>query len=228
MRTNEEVIKVQQNIEGRDEFIKRNVDFIRRCASLTAKRFINENDDIFSEALIAFNDAIDNYDISKGDFFAFAKTVIHNKINDWFKKQTRHSKVISFSGLTSNDDEEKEIEIEDKNAGISDTAFEIYSLGQELEKFEISFFDLPKSSPKSHKTREACMLVVNYILNNEELLRYVYSKKCLPVKQIIEELKVNKKIPDRYRKYIITGIVIINGKYDIVSEYFNPKVGRCK
>jgi len=72
------------------------------------------------------------------------------------------------------------------------------------------------------------MLVVNYILNNEELLRYVYSKKCLPVKQIIEELKVNKKIPDRYRKYIITGIVIINGKYDIVSEYFNPKVGRCK
>lgn len=109
---------------------------------------------------------------------------------------------------------------------MSETALEIFSLKSELAPFGISFFELPKAAPKFKRTRVACVEIVKYIVGKKELLASVYEKKTLPAKQVLSALNVNKKVLERHRKYLIMGILIINGNYEILSEYFDPEYRR--
>lgn len=217
------IMRAQTDSAERELFIKENTAFIHGCAAQAAGHFVDENDDVFSEALTAFNNAITVYKEEKGYFHVFAKACIHNRIKDYYRAQKRHSNVIPFSSLSAENDNGEEIafETEDKNAGVSGTAFEICSLKAELEPFGISFFDLPKAAPKSKKTRKACVDIVRYITEHKELLDSVREKKVLPVKQVMTDLKVNQKIFERHRKYLIMGILITDGGYEILSEYFD-------
>ena len=230
METAKKVMRAQADWDTREIFIKENLPFIYSCASQAAGRFVDESDDVFSEALTAFHDAVTAYEESKGSFHAFAKICIRNRISDYYRTQSRHKRTVPFSSLAAQDDNGEEIpfEAEDKNAGISETALEIYSLKAELEAFGISFFELPKSAPKSKKTRSACIQIVRYIISKKELLSFVYDKKSLPIKQILSHLKVNKKIPERHRKYLIMGVFIMHGNYEILAGYFDSENGRWK
>lgn len=228
METVEKIIRAQADIAARELFIKENMAFIYSCAAQAAGRFVDESDDVFSEALTAFHDALTSYEESKGNFYAFAKVCIHNRIKDYYRMQSRHSHAIPFSSLAKeNDNGEKTVfEAEDKSTGISETALEILSLKAELEPFGVSFFELPKASPKSKRTRAACVKIVRYIVENKKLLASVYDKKVLPVKQVLSALQVNKKILERHRKYLIMGILILNGNYEILSGYFDSEYRR--
>lgn len=230
METVEKVMRAQEDDAAQELFIKENMPFIYSCASQAAGRFVDESDEVFSEALSAFHDALASYEESKGHFHSFAKVCIHNRIKDYYRAQSRHSRVIPFSSLAKENDsgEETAFEAEDKNAGISETALEIFSLKAELEPFGISFFELPDAAPKSKKTRKACIEIVRCIVASKELLAFVYDKKLLPVKRLLSDLQVNKKILERHRKYLIMGILIINGDYEILSEYFDPEYRRWK
>lgn len=225
METAEKVMRAQADSAALEVFIQENLPFIYSCASQSAGRFVDESDDVFSVALSAFHDAVTSYKKSKGQFHTFAKTCIRNRISDYYRVQSRHKHAVPFSSLTAQDDNGEEIpfEAEDKNAGISETTLELYSLKAELEPFGISFFELPKSAPKSKKTRSACIQIVRYIVSKKELLSFVYEKKSLPVKQILEHLKVSKKVLERHRKYLIMGVLIIHGNYEILSGYFDPE-----
>lgn len=228
METIEKIIRAQADTAARELFIKENMAFIYSCAAQAAGRFVDESDDVFSEALAAFHDALVYYEEAKGNFHAFAKTCIHNRIKDYYRMQGRHSHAIPFSSLAKENDNGNDtaFEVEDKNIGISETALEIFSLKAELEPFGISFFELPKASPKSKKTRKVCVKIVRYIVGNKELLTSVYDKKVLPVKQVLSDLQVNKKILERHRKYLIMGILILNGNYEILSGYFDSEYRR--
>ena len=230
VETASKILQAQQDTIYCEDFIKENMSFIQNCASKTAGRYIDEGDDVFSEALLAFHNAVIHYEENKGDFYAFAKVCISNRIRDYYRLQGKHSKVIPFSSLVTENDngQETEFEIEDKNASYSETALEIYSLKEELKDFGIEFFDLPKASPKFKSTRNSCIEIVRHIVNNKELLDYVFKKKVLPSKQLTEVLKFSKKILERHRKYLIMGILIINGNYEILSEYFDPEYRRWK
>lgn len=230
MITADEIEQAKSSADTRESLIKEYSNFICSCASKAAGRFVDKSDDIYSEALIAFDHALTSYNRSKGNFNSFAKIVIHNRINDYFKKQNRHCNVVPFSSLAVQNDNGEYVDFdpEDKNAEISDAAIEIFSLKQELKNFDIDFFDLPSASPKSAKTKKACLEIVKYITGNQSLLDSFYKSKTLPVKTIISDLKVNKKVPERHRKYIITGVLITVGQYETLLSFFDPKKGRCE
>ena len=82
METAEKVMWAQADRDAREIFIKENLPFIYSCASQAAGRFVDESDDVFSEALAAFHDAVTAYEESKGHFHACAKTCIRNRIGD--------------------------------------------------------------------------------------------------------------------------------------------------
>ncbi len=171
--------------------------------------------------MIAFNDAITSYNSGKGSFEAFAAKAIHNRVIDWLRSEGRHKNVIPLSSLASQNDhgDYVDFDIEDKNSAINDTAVEIAALKSDLSKFEISFFDIPSSSPKSRKTISECIKAAEYIASNQKLLKVVYEKKTLPVKNLVENLGIGKKIPERYRKYIIMAVLILDGDYEILKDH---------
>lgn len=215
------ILCVQSSNEGRNKLINEYSNYILSCASKAAGRYVDTSDDLYSEAMIAFNDAVTHYSVDKGSFNAFAAKTIHNRVIDFLRSENRHSKSIPLSALSTKNEHGDDIdfEIEDKKAGISETAIEIEALKNDLSKFEISFFDIPSSSPKSGKTVLACINSAEYIVADKELLKSVHEKKTLPVKNLINDLGVGKKIPERYRKYIIMAILILEGDYEILKEH---------
>ncbi len=223
MELEQRVEDAKLNKEQKEDIIHEYSKFIRARASNTMNRIITEQDDEYSVALIAFNEAMDSYDRTKGNFLAFAALVIRNRLLNHIRAENRHKNSIPFSSLGSWDDEGNELEFdaEAPNEGISDAALEIQALSEELEKYQISFFDLPKASPKSKKTKTACNAVIRYLVENPEVLHGVREKKNIPAKLIKEKVKVSDKLLERHRKYIITACIVLSGEYEIIAEYLH-------
>ena len=57
------------------------------------------HDDAYSEALIAFNDAVTAYQPDKGSFYALAATAISNRVTDLLRRESRSGNCIPFSSL---------------------------------------------------------------------------------------------------------------------------------
>ena len=222
MITTEEVLSAQADKNTREKLIEQALPEIRRCASKNVGRWVDEHDDVYSVAMIAFNDAITAFNAEKGDFSAFSRTVMRNRIMDHLRQLQRHGAVISFSDLAVTDDDGEELEFEtaDPSTCNIELSVEIASLEQELKSFGISFSELPKVSPKAEKTRKACRRAVRCIIGDDTLLVQVRQKKQLPGKQLLRDADVNEKILERHRKYIIAGVLICAGGYADLREYF--------
>ena len=222
MNETEQLLLAQRDSQARERLLTENDLMIRRYASKAAGRFVDCHDDAYSEALIAFNDAITAYRPEKGSFHALAAAAIQNRVTDLLRKESRNAKCVPFSALGTQDDLGGEVpfEIEDPVPMVSDAALEICALRQELDEFKISFFDLPKSSPKFGRTKRACLDVIRWLIRQPERVAAVKKTKRLPASQIMAELGTGSKILERNRTYIIAGMLIWAGDYQIMREYF--------
>lgn len=225
MNETEYILLAQRDPQIRENLLIESDAYIRRCASRAAGRFVDSHDDAYSEALIAFNNAMSAYRPEKGSFYALAATAIQNRVTDLMRKESRHGNMIPFSSLTVQNDDghEEPFEKADTVSALSDTTLEIESLRQELQYFGISFFELPKSSPKFKRTKTACKDVISWLIGQPELINVIREKKCLPARQITDALHIKGKILERNRNYIIAGVLICSGDYPIMREYFDLK-----
>lgn len=225
MEMNQKVILAKSDNSIRDNLISEYSNFIKARISETIKRNVTESDDEYSIGLMAFNEAINNYNEDKGNFLSFASIVIKNRIINHIKAESKYSKVVPFSSLSTQDEDGDEIsfDVEDEKATIEsiekDITYEINSLKKELENYNISFFDLPKSSPKAQKTKDMCMEVISFIKEKPILIENLKEKKTLPSSILLKELKINEKLLERHRKYIISSIIILTGDYENIAGY---------
>ncbi len=218
----ERILAAQNNTALRDDIISEYRSFISSCAKKACGRYITVRDDEMSIAMIAFDESITKYDFSKGNFLHFAAILIKSRLIDFMRKEYKHSGEVAFSQLSQVDEQGniKEFEIEDRSTCISDAKYEMEAVEQELLRYGISFFELPKSTPKSKKTKKDCFLVIGHILHSPIILSGIKEKGMLPIKTVTEQVKVNKKLLERHRAYIIAAIVILSGEYATLSEYF--------
>ena len=212
MTLEDEVTLSQLDATARERLIEQNMDFIRRCASRAAGRFVDSHDDACSEAMIAFNDAISAYRPERGAFYPFAAATIHNRVTDLLRRESRSAICVPFSAMPAQDVE-------------APFEVEIAAAKQELGALGVDFFELPKASPKAEKTKAACMQVIGYLLHEPLLLQSVRKTTCLPGKTLMQELGVNSKVLERHRKYILAGLVILGGDYPTLQGYFDTRKG---
>ena len=212
--------------------------FIRKQAYYAAGHFVSESDEEWSVALLAFYEAVQAYEESKGNFHSFAAMVIRRRILDHMKKERRRAREIPVGGdtLDSDIDEENvsamDYEISERAAersrgnGPEQTLvqLEIEALGQELNRYGFSFFDLPDCSPKAGKTRVACRKAIRAMLEHPILVQKLEDRRSLPMRDLMEYSGVSKKILDRHRRYIITCALILTGEYPEISEYLRDVV----
>lgn len=225
MNETEKILQAQRDPIVREKLLIENDAYIRRCASKAAGRYVDSHDDAYSEALIAFNDAVTAYRPDKGSFYALASTTIQNRMTDLLRRESRSGTIIPFSSLTTQDDDgnEQSFEAADSAPVMSDTALEIEALQQELQDFGISFFDLPKASPKFGRTKTACREVIHWLVSRPDLVCSIREKKCLPASQITDVLHTGSKILERNRSYIIAGVLICAGDYPVMQDFFGTE-----
>jgi RNA polymerase sigma-I factor len=214
---------------NRDKFIEDNKGYIYNIASQICKRKLDwKNDDELSIALIAFNSACDSYSDQKGNFLNYAKVLIKNALIDFFRKSKNNDQLI-FS------DEEEKIDYIDNRGALTEfhkeqenmsKAEEIALFSQELLKYKLTLEDIVDASPSHIDTRNTILNLAFKCSKEDTIINYVKNKKNLPIKEIILLTGVNRKLIERWRKYILVLILIISSNdYQYIRSYLNIKVG---
>ena len=222
-------------MDYRNEFLAKNAHYIRSAAARTLHHYVSYQDDEWSVALLAFNEAIDSFSPEKGSFKALADTVISRRLTDELRRSYRHSQEtpVKLTLLEGGDEGEDspdgiEVEVQKKVARDSMESYsspkdqareEIEEVQKILSSYGFSFFDLADSSPKAQKTKIECAKAVRAVMESPGLLEIMRQRKQLPVEAIIQGSGVKKKILERHRKYIIAAIEILSGEYPLLAEY---------
>lgn len=223
-----EVMGVKKNPEKLENFIAEHKKFILNCAYKNTKKYITDSDDEFSISLSAFSEAVNSYEMEKGSFISFADKIISRRLIDYFRSQKKFTHEIQVDPYVfetdsdeKNDDISMRIMVSEKvSYQIDDSLkYEIEAANKVFEEFGFRFYDLAKCSPKAEKTKMDCATAVKYILQNDTLLRDIYSKRQLSIKIIGKNTKLPRKLLERHRKYIIAAVEILSGEYPCLSEY---------
>jgi len=206
---NDIISNIQKNKIARNEYIAEHKNFILATASKILNRYIEETDDAYSVALIAFDEAITKYNPNRGSFISFAALNIRNRLIDEYRKEDKNT--IPFSSLSkeNSDGEHEHFDISDKNEIMSDAAIELEMLKTELLKYGFGIFDIPKDTPKSLKTKQAIDSVIGFTVVNYEIINSLRKNKEIPSKLIAEATGVKPKLLERHRKYIIAATVLL-------------------
>ena len=122
-----------------DKLIQDYMAFIVKTVSSITGRYVSvENDDELSIALIAFKEAIDKYEESRGSFSSFAKLVISSRVKNYLIKENRNNKVESIEAL-----KDKGIDISEVAETVveesDELSNEIGKLKNEIEAFGFTF-----------------------------------------------------------------------------------------
>lgn len=214
-----QIIEIRNDRNALEEFIISQEGFIIKTATRITKRFVSKSDDEWSIALSAYLEAIEKYDIEKGSFVPFAEMIIRSRLIDWFRANGKFSPEVHIE-----DNQEKGIIQEDAE----NLRLEIEALGDTLREYGFSFMDIVKHSPKAEKTKMACKIVINYIIDNPIILTELQSSLLLPIKIIEKNSGVPRKTIERHRKYIIVAVEILVGDYPYLSEYLRYIRGGAK
>jgi len=218
--------------QKREELITLLKELIHKYTCFICKRRLEwQNDDELSVALIAFNRAIDTFDSNLNNCFtAYAKLLIKNSLIDHFRSQEKLHP-LSLDNIELGETlSSAEIaaswqsylgETENRNR-----AFEIQLLKEILESLGLSFEKLIQNSPQHVDTRENLKEAARKVAGEPELVRRIYNYKQLPLKEIQLLTGMNKKTLQKWRRYLLSLIVIFNsGEMESLVEYIWGKRG---
>ncbi|MCY6370200.1 sigma-70 family RNA polymerase sigma factor [Clostridium ganghwense] len=216
--------------KNRDKFIEDNKKFIYNTAYKVCKKSLDwKNDDELSIALISFNKACDSYSDNRGNFFSYASILIRNSLIDFFRK-SKNTPYLVFD--TKDDDGIDHIDYKssmnqyDIDCENRKRAEEIALFSGELKKYKLDFSSLVKSSPSHIDTRNQLLNLALICSKNDAILEYIRNKHLLPVSQIVLLTNAKKKYIEKWRRYILTLILILSSSdYPHIKSYLNIKVG---
>jgi RNA polymerase sigma factor len=224
-------VEAAGNPDALDRFLLEHETYILKCASRTAKRYINKSDDEWAIAIEAFYQAVQQYSYKKGSFLGFARMMISRRLIDYFRAQSRFRAEIPVSPAVLSgelEDEEEEaapvkLAVPTEDARENTLKDEIEAANAQFAAYGFSFYDLIECSPKAKKTREACRAAVDYMVSSPILCCEMQRLKELPLKMIEKNAKIPRKILERHRKYIIAASELSVGDYPGLSEYIRPR-----
>lgn len=228
----EQAIAAKESDEQFHKFTLVSQPFIQRCASSACKHFVSDADDEWSIALIAFSEAVQSYNESKGNFYTFAKLVIKRRLMDYFDKQSHFRSEISTSPESFSGDLDYDMaspyeisvaqaanELAQDNTVSTPLADEVEALEQLLAGYGFPLHDIGGCSPKTGRTKRGCAVAITAVLERPELLEKLRRTKSLPYTELLKLDHVTKKILERHRKYLIAAIEILSGDFPQMGEY---------
>lgn len=220
----------QGDEQAREVLIRKFTPFILKVISSKSGRYVQLGyDDEASIGLMAFNEAIDRFEDSRGvGFLTFAETIIKRRLIDYYRKESKNQKVVPISVF---EDPEMEADPTDylmaeqslaqhrQRSETDERKDEIMQYNLLLAEYGISFKELVEISPKHEDARRRAMEVAKALHDNPQLSKHLLEKKELPLKQLEELVFISRKTLERQRKYIIAIALILIKDYAYLKEY---------
>lgn len=200
----------------RHQLINRYKPYILNIVRHICKRVVSWSDEESSIGLIAFNRAIDTYDSEKGrTFISYAYFLMNRDLINYYHQKNKDNKILSLdyksegqeSLITDIEIEQamREYQVKVESTELVD---EILELDQQLNEYSIGFEELESSSPKHRDTRESIHRIVHDFMEDKECMNELFRKKRFPTTLFVRKTGYHHKTFERYRKYIITLILI--------------------
>lgn len=213
----------------RELLLLKHRQFIHAVASKVARRHLDwANDDELSVAMLAFNEAIDRYDGTRGgSFLALARVVIERRLVDYFRRQGRGAGI----PLSSCSEEELHL-IEAQAASITferntrqaDLSEEVSEFKLLLNQYGIKLADLVKSSPRHRDTRATLAEVARTVVSTPSFLDYLRKHRQLPLRELELTTRVSRRQLENGRRYIVALALILSSPELIPLKDFAPSL----
>lgn len=225
------------NVQLRNKFIKDYIPFILKVISSSVPGKENlKNSDEYSIGLIAFNEAIEKFDMEKSgrtfNFFSFAEQIIKRRIIDYIRVMARSSNEIPFSYFSEGEGQFEEKYLKDHSVSKFERLElfqEIKHYGKSLESFGLRISELHKFTPKHRDSREMCISIARKIAENKSIYERLIKKKYFPMKELSQIVDVNPRTIERNREFIISVMLIYVNGYEHLQSYLgNTIYGREK
>jgi len=186
-----------------------------------------QREEMHGTAMLAFYEAIQKYDSSKGHFLVFANMVVSGRLIDFYRRsRSRNVQTVSL-------DEEDENQEMAQTAAITEISVRLYEaeirreqLVDEIEQFKaeldvwgLTFSSLVDQSPKHNKLREEYRKAIAQIVQSPDIIQTIQVKRYFPVKAIEKITGLPHKKLERARNFILASLIIKMGNYDILSDY---------
>ncbi|MBM7094586.1 RNA polymerase sigma-I factor [Bacillus sp. H-16] len=222
------------NVRLENDLIEQYIPFIRKTTAKVCKRYINTSeDDEYSIALIAFNEAIHQYSPDKGSsFLSFASLVIRRRVIDFIRQEQRRKIPLSID--YHDDDNENMENVAEIHASFHEyhekqereyRREEILHLNEQLKAFKISLSDVAKQCPKHQDARENMVKIAKTVVEMEGLRSTLMTKKRLPIKELTKHITMSRKTIERNRKYIIAVSLVLMEDYRYLKDYLKEWLG---
>lgn len=195
------------DINNIEQLIEEYIPFIIRTISHLTGRYVSvENDDEYSIALLAFKEAIEKYDESKGSFMGFARLVIESRIINYEKSKAvkEHRQTISLDHLY-----EQGLDFSASNTYVDENLQDEISIYcKELQLFGLDLEMLADASPKHRDTRQCAINAAELASEDEQIVKTVYDKKKLPIRKVSKIAKLSEKVIKRSKTFILGTMLI--------------------
>ena len=202
---------------AREELIRSHKAFIARVSSKICSRYLTwDNDDELSIALLAFNEAIDNFGPHEGaSFYSFAQMVIRRRLVDYFRKEGKHQH-LSLSPLNPEDEELSRYDLdasqdqfqENENQNVFAEVVENYV--RVICAYKVTLDDLIKVSPKHKDSKQTLIRAASALSNNPGLMEHLKTHRLLPIKELELLTGIKRKVLEKGRKYLIALALILS------------------
>ncbi|MPW24900.1 RNA polymerase sigma-I factor [Alkalibaculum sp. M08DMB] len=216
----------------RERLIRHYKPYILNVVGHICKRHLTWSNDETSIGLIAFNRAINTFEFDKGRTFVnYVYLLIQRDIIDYFRKEKRHLHLVSDNNLFDHDKAELKasLELYQQSTNTSELLEEILELDEKLSKFNISFEQLERHSPKHRKTRIKVMEMAFEFIQHSDLVDELVGKKVFPVSSFTKRTGARPKSIERHRKYLITIIIIqLHPEWRRLSAFVQAGPGSVK
>lgn len=223
----ERVEKAKKNQQELNELIEEYKPFIASTLQKKTGKYLRYGyDDELTIGMMAFKEAIESYDKSKGRFLNFAKHVITLRGIDYYRKNEKLKDTVYLQGIYDIENEDMRVVI--KNRAMEEyqhknvnemRKLEILEYKRELKEWGIEFLELVQTSPKQQKLKKTYKDIAQFIVQNQDMLNKLISIKRLPLKEIENSILIHRKKLERGRIYIIALVIAAIGDYELIREY---------
>ncbi|GAB6153320.1 RNA polymerase sigma factor SigI [Desulfosporosinus burensis] len=211
--------RLKEDSEAREDFLAESQTFIRHVSSQVCFRTLEwGRDDELSEALIAFNNAIDLFVEDKGvPFLAYARVLMKRSLIDYYRRQ-RLRQAISLDQEDIGRGIDIHLGLDEYYAReqSGERAAEIQQYSKALSEFQLTFQDLVAVSPKHRDSRETLLRAARELALDTELWLQVERKGKVPMQALAFKTQISLKVLERGRKYILAVALLIANQHDYV------------
>lgn len=210
-----------------ERLIEQYKPFIMKITSQFCKRMVVwGHDEELSIGLVAFNSALNTYDLKKKTpFLSYCRVVIENRLKDYVRSQAKYQSTVHLDNHYVNNYFEGKVAQEDYlNKRVEDERRqEMEHLEEILSNFSISFEDLVEVSPKHRDSRQTLVKVAHTLSQREELWHMLTARRQLPLNELERVCGVKRKTLERGRKFIIaTAVILYNlDQFIHLNSYIN-------